>query len=65
MALRTSMVRFTDSSRVFAARSYRETVDGDDPPATSVSDITQSPRAKPWRAMLLWSRFVFSSRSAA
>ena len=37
MALRTSMVRFTDNSRVFAARSYRETVDGDDPPATSVN----------------------------
>ncbi len=53
MALRTSMVRFTDNSRVFAARSYTETVDGDEPPATTESDSTQSPRAKPWRAILL------------
>ena len=37
MALRTSMVRFTDSSRVLAARSYTETVDGDEPPADDAS----------------------------
>ena len=37
MALRTSMVRFTDSSRVFAFRSYTETVDGDEPPATTAA----------------------------
>ena len=56
MALRTSMVRFTDSSRVFAVRSYTEIVDGDEPPATTARNDAEPARESLARDLALIQR---------